>query len=97
MKNITKTLILLSIPDQILIIYALIVHGGPICYLLPFFEPPSDPELLYGGPASMVFQCRWGNPAALEPLLFYSLIITLPMMLVVFLIYCVKNRRRRNE
>ena len=88
MKKITKILILLSIPNQLFIILALFIHGGPFCYFRPLFVPPVDLRLVYGGPAPGYFQCQFGlDYYSLEPFLAYSLIITLPMMLAAFIIH----------
>ena len=95
MKNITKILILFSIPDQLFIIIGLVFYGAPFCYYgltpaPPGHIAPSD----YIIPSIAVFQCHWGIDDFLQSYLVYPLIITLPMMLTAFLIYCVKNKRK---
>ena len=89
MKNITKILILFSIPDQLFIIYGLVFYGAPFCYYGLGSAPPG-----VAVPSIAVFQCHWGIDDFLQSYLVYPLIITLPMMLTAFLIYCVKNKRK---
>ena len=91
MKKIAIILICLSIPLQIsMIIPGIAFNDGPFCYYggLPFQEG-------YITPSIGVTLCSWEISAFFES---YSVlpvtIITLPVMLVVFLIHYVKNRKR---
>ncbi len=92
MKKITKILILLTIPSISCIMYGLITQKAPFCY------PGGTPQAWLGGDVvvSIYFYaaCFWGIDAFLQSYLAYTLIITLPIMLGVFLIYYVKNSKK---
>ncbi len=92
MKNIGEILICLTIPLQISLMPGIILSDGPFCY---YGSLPSPFPELYNIPSVEVTLCSWEISAFFES---YSVlpvtIITLPVMLAVFLIHYVKNRRR---
>ncbi len=95
MKKITKILILLTIPIQLCIIYGMI-HGAPFCY----FGIRMNPEFIYDNTVMVPHvgsfaACYWGIDAFFKSYLAHSLAITSPVMLVAFLIYYVKNSRKK--
>ena len=88
MKKITKILILLTIPNQFYIVYGLVIQGAPFCY---GGYPPFDGA--YSVPSIRVYQCYWGLDTFFRSDLVYSLIVTVPIMLVAFFIHYIKNRK----
>ena len=90
MKKIVKILICLTIPIQILMIFGIVVDGAPFCYL-------GHPHSLEEGivtPNLERLQCYWEIYTSESYLLLPVIIVTLPVMLTVFLIHYVKNRKR---
>ncbi len=89
MKKIVVILICLTIPIQILVISGIVLKGAPFCYM---GAPPLQEGMATTQQYSL--QCYWEIYASESYLLLPVIIVTLPVMLTVFLIHYVKNRRR---
>ena len=92
MKKIVIILICLTIPLQIsMILPGIALDDGPFCYW------GTPPEYLGGQmvPSIEGVVCSWEIGAFFESFLVLPVtMITLPVMLTVFLIHYVKNRKR---
>ena len=88
-KKIVKILICLTIPIQILMIFGIVVEGAPFCY---WGIHQLQEDSVYIQQNSL--QCYWEIYPSESYLLLPVIIVTLPVMLAVFLIHYVKNRRR---
>ena len=92
MKNIGEVLICLTIPLQISLMPGIILSDGPFCY---YGRLPSPFPEVYNM-RSVEVLCSWEIGAFFVSLWVLPVtIITLPVMLAVFLIHYVKNRRIR--
>ena len=89
MKKIVKILICLTIPIQILVISGIVVQGAPFCYWGIHQLQEDESYIQRNG-----FHCYWEIYDSESYLLLPVIIVTLPVMLAVFLIHYVKNRRR---
>ena len=90
MKKIVVILICLTIPIQILVISGIVLKGAPFCY---WGIHQLQEDSVYIQQNSL--QCYWEIYASESYLLLPVIIVTLPVMLAVFLIHYVKNRRIR--
>ncbi len=89
-KKIVKILICLTIPIQILMIFGMVVEGAPFCYW-GIHQLQEDESYIQQNS----LQCYWEIYPSESYLLLPVIIVTLPVMLAVFLIHYVKNRRVR--